>query len=98
MFVMSTNVVADESLNSTIPSGNEISSEQQMILNDWSAKMARSINQKMAQQVQAQMLEIIVQAEETRLLDTHTRQFADKSRVGSQPTVGQSAPDFLKPQ
>jgi len=31
------------------------------------------------------MLKISVQAEETRLLDTQTRQFADKNRVGSQP-------------
>jgi len=95
--VLSANVVADENLNSTVPLDNERDIQQRIILNDWSAKMATSINQKMAQQIQVKLLEIIVQAEETRLLDTQTRQFADKNRVGSQPTVGHSEPDFLKP-
>ncbi len=95
--VLSANVVADENLNSTVPLDNERDIQQRIILNDWSAKMATSINQKMAQQIQVKILEIIVQAEETRLLDTQTRQFADNNRVGSQPTVGHSEPDFLKP-
>ena len=96
MSFLSANVVADENLNNTVPIDIEITREQQMILNDWSEKMATSINQKMAQQIKVKMLEIIVQAEETRLLDTQTRQFADKNRVGSQPMVGHSEPDFLK--
>jgi len=96
MSFLSANVVADENLNNTVPIDIEITREQQMILNDWSEKMATSINQKMAQQIKVKMLEIIVQAEETRLFDTQTRQFADKNRVGSQPTIGHSEPDFLK--
>ena len=94
VMILSPGVFAQQDFATKQEEGN-IGTDEQSILNDWSSKMAISINQKMAQQMEVKLLEIIVQAEETRLLDTQTRQFADKSRLGSQPAIGNSEPDFL---
>ena len=58
---------------------------------DWSEKMAEFLNTKMNKKLR----EIIIQAEESRLLETKTRQFAENGRLGGQPEIGNSDTNFL---
>ena len=79
-FTMSSAVVEPVSLDENRPD-----------LIDWAAKMGDVIQHKIDNKLQI----IIIQAEESRLLENQTQQFAGKENLAVQPAIGTSEPNFL---